>query len=73
MFFGVLNALRDRLGREELEPKPVLELDSNAIPVADIPKEAQGLSLPPEALLTGPDGKRYINRFILERLLRERR
>lgn len=71
--FGALNVLRARRGLEALEPEPTLELDSNAVPAADIPKQAQGLKLPPEALLTGPDGKRYLNRFILERLLKERR
>lgn len=70
--YGALNALRARLGRDEVEPEPSLERDPNAIPVADLPKEARGLKLPPEALLTGPDGRRYVNRFILERLLKGR-
>jgi len=70
--YGAVNALRSRLGREEAEPEPVLERDPNAIPIAELPKEARGLALPPEALLTGPDGRRYVNRFLLERLLKER-
>ncbi|OGR93800.1 MAG: hypothetical protein A2V88_05280 [Elusimicrobia bacterium RBG_16_66_12] len=71
--FGAINALRARLGREALEPEPVLERDSNVLPVDKLPARARGLRLPPEALLTGPDGKRYVNRLILERLLNERR
>ena len=73
MAYGALNAVRERLGREELEPEPTLDRDSNAIPVEKLPARARGLRLPPEALLTGPDGKRYVNRLILERMLAVRR
>lgn len=76
--FGALNAVRARMGLDEAEPEPDYELDPNAIPIGKVPQAVKnavqsGMKLPPEALLKGPDGKTYLNRMILERMLQSRK
>lgn len=82
--YGVLRAARETLwsafkawlGGKAAE---VLERDPNAVPLTRVSGSLRRKALavrrdrgrlPPEALLTGPDGKRYLNRHVIERLTR---
>lgn len=74
LIFSPLNFLAEKLGWEPFEPSPSEKLDANLIPLSRQPaaiREAakRGLKLPPEAFVTAPDGRRFLNRLVAERFL----
>jgi len=74
LFFWPINFVRGGLGLEPLEPQPRLIVDDNLTPMSDPPAGlaaalSRGLKLPPEAIVTAPDGRRYLNRLVVERIL----
>jgi hypothetical protein len=74
LFFCPINLVRGLLGLAPLEPAPRRIIDDNLVPI-DHPSRSlvaalsRGLKLPPEAVVTAPDGRRFLNRLVVERLL----
>ncbi|MBI5883692.1 MAG: hypothetical protein HZB91_11385 [Elusimicrobia bacterium] len=74
LVFVPLNRLLEKFGREPIEPKAGSVVDGNLIPISKAPKALQtavrrGLRLPAEAFVTAQDGRRFLNRLVIDRLL----